>query len=589
MVQEENQKLQLENQKLIGAVDAKLSNLTLSLQPATLTSPSRAELGRVKWDACQSKLEGISATDESAVRLFTQQEHEALKKTYDSNPDCKENAWVALVTPRLMEMVDSVSNHQKCVVNSELIAWIRTAVNMSEHYQKPDLFVCDKVAFIAGIPPSITTKSVASARVAASFRRAGFLFGSCAWQLRDSVLCIFEGKVKITLHEAIGEIFPKMQNLLNNSSMAAQKCCLFDKDELYLLTFTSSGLFSSHRFRWTTPGSYQVLSDFICPPTLVEPTWLRTLRKLCSKFHVEPVMDGATFLGAGGTGKVFKVKDTGTPAVAVSVGSSSSSSSSFSTAGAAAAVSSFPAASPAAVALDSSPSSASASASSSSGRSTYALKLVDAPHYPSLQAEHSNLHEILSRPGSSSAAPTPCLPHSISALKSIRDDTQQLQGGGFMLTPVGACVSSEVEEHSPARSDSQAKAQAKKAAAMHVFVEIMDILLRLHRQDIVHGDPRLPNVIRTGDARQLVWIDLREAEMDDIEAIPGLKLQDLQKCVDSFIRHYSSRAVAVGQYAIEVFQSPWREAYLAAAAASAVSDSSQLWEQMWIAITEAQC
>jgi len=73
---------------------------------------------------------------------------------------------------------------------------------------------------------------------------------------------------------------------------------------IYLFTFTSTGLQSSQRIGWTSPGSLRTLLDFISPLGMVEPVWLRCLRQLCTLFNGQPVT-GAAFLGTGAHGKVF--------------------------------------------------------------------------------------------------------------------------------------------------------------------------------------------------------------------------------------------------------------------------------------------
>ena len=190
-----------------------------------LSSPSRAELGRSIWEACQSKAEGIN--EASRVRapapLLPADTHKALKAQYKAISGSKENVWVALLTPRLAELVASLSP-RKVLVNSALIGWIRTEAEGSDFFQKPDLFVCDPAAYLAGPRPRTTDKSSASTKFAASLRNDAFLFGSCAWPLRDAILCLVEAKVKIELHEAIGEVFSKAQNVLRGTTMASLKC-----------------------------------------------------------------------------------------------------------------------------------------------------------------------------------------------------------------------------------------------------------------------------------------------------------------------------------------------------------------------------
>ena len=56
-------------------------------------------------------------------------------------------------------------------------------------------------------------------------------------------------------------------------------------------------------------------------------------------------------------------------------------------------------------------------------------------------------------------------------------------------------------------------------------------LLLLYRMGEVHGDPRLPNLLRV-EERRLVWIDLRESEA--AESPSHAYELDVQKCAASF-------------------------------------------------------
>jgi len=293
-----------------------------------------------------------------------------------------------------MELVSAL-HPRKLLVNSELIGWVRTEAEISDFFQKPDLFVCDPVAYVAGARPRITDKSSVSSKYAASLRTDAFLFGSCAWPLRDAVLCLLEAKVKIELHEALGEVFSKAQNLLRGTTMASLKCCLFDMETMYLLVFTSTGLLSSQRFPLTALGSFQVVADFILSPAAVEPVWLRTMRQLCAAFDVVPVA-GSAFLGSGAHGKVFRVQ---------------------------------------------SPSSSSAASASLVEPPHFALKVVDRRHQDSLDAEHLKLQRLIT---THAAAAHGVVPTFVSpTVRHTADPSGVPLGSGLLLQPVGEWVWSE--------------------------------------------------------------------------------------------------------------------------------------------------
>ena len=454
-----------------------------------LSSPSRAELGRSIWEACQSKSEGIAEAvrHSSPTPFLSPEDHLALKAQYKLHSGSQENVWVALLTPRLMELVATLSPN-KVLVNSELIGWIRTEAEVKDFFQKPDLFVCDPVAFLRGEAPRTSDKSSASSKYAASLRTDAFLFGSCAWPLRDAVLCLFEAKVKIDLHEAIGEVFSKAQNLLRGTTMAALKCCLFDMEVMYLLSFTSTGLLSSQRFPLHAPGSFQAIANFVLPPSAVEPGWLRTTRQLCAAFNVAPVL-GAAFLGSGAHGKVFRVQS-------LSAAMPASSSAACLSASAASVVTTE-------------------SASSARPASTFALKVVDRRHQDSLDAEHLKLQRLLS----SAPSRLTCLPSFVSPVVShATDRSGEPLGSGLLLQPVGEWVWAQ----RPSNSQS-------------VFSEVLDALLQLHQFGVVHGDARLENLVRV-DGGRLVWIDFRECQIQAEQELQ--RWWDLRTCLQNFARHH---------------------------------------------------
>jgi hypothetical protein len=62
-----------------------------------------------------------------------------------------------------------------------------------------------------------------------------------------------------------------------------------------------------HGYFWTSPGSTEALLNFVRD---YPSSWVKVLRSLCSKLKVE-VIDCNSFLGQGGTGRVFQVRKIG--------------------------------------------------------------------------------------------------------------------------------------------------------------------------------------------------------------------------------------------------------------------------------------
>lgn len=483
----------------------------------SMSSPSTADLGRRVWDGCQLRADGIadSVSAMAPAAILAVATYEGLVNKFDANPGAqlpgtKEHVWVALVTPTLMQLLRA-HLRQKLLVNSELVPWIRTESNLPDYFQKPDLFICDEVAFLTGNRPLVKETSSASSKYADSLRDASFLFGSCAWPLRDAVHCLLEAKVKISLHDNIGEVFPKIQNLLRHSHRASQKCCLFDMHTIHLLTFTSTGLQSSHRFAWTAPGSVHTLIDFISPRGMLDPVWLHCLRHLCTQFHAHPVL-GQAFLGTGAHGKVFRVRRAEAAAAAVSSSSAAAAP---------------PSLLPSTLSSTSSPPSV-------ESLSTYALKIVDRVHLDSLDAERLKLHTILSRAklAGSAATAAAVLPTFVSDVKRVTTSDGDPVGAGLLLAPVGAPLSVWKDSTRPSNKAAQA-----------LLSDVFDALLQLHRAGITHGDARLENVVRVaqgggdGDGgSQVVWIDFRVSAIES--SIEEQQWWDFRSCLKSFFNHY---------------------------------------------------
>jgi hypothetical protein len=426
------------------------------------TSPSESERGSLLVKHCGRTQEQLPASAEPP--LLSVEEHASL---LSSLGEAKENAWVALVTPCLASVVaEAVPSY--VLANSELIQWIHTQAEQRDFYQKPDLFVCHRAAFLSAPRPTIKTKSASSTKQADALRADTFRFGSCAWPLRTAVLCLFEGKLTIRRHHDIGEVFPKTQNLLRGTPLAATKCCLFDKQQLLLLEYTPTGLLSMQSFAWTQSGSRAALTAFLRPT--LEPVWLRVLQGVSAQLRVTlPPSD--SYLGHGATGFVFRV---------------------------------FPEGAAAADAMN-----------------AVALKISrDASHIDSLELEVRKTSDLLQQQPLP-LTPRSVLPHSPSAVKLVLDvDASERLGAGFSFGPVGASVWSE-----------------RRSEAL--WSEVLDSLVTLHRSGVVHGDPRLPNLLRVPGRTQLVWIDFREAAAaaPAVDAEPKQAFQlDFQRCAASFFR-----------------------------------------------------
>ena len=309
---------------------------------SSLISPSNSEMGSQLLLSCKQE-EGI--TDSMLKEVL---ESEAMEYVSKSESDLswrerpilstneleqmqkelggsyEEAELVALMTPTLLEIVRKLPDQQQLLINSESLKWIHTSSNREEYFQKPDLFICHRSAFVEGSEPAgaaDAAQHAADIRATSTVGPKSYLFGRCVWQLREAVRCIIEAKrKKMTVNKAIGECFNKAQNLLRDSTRTFHKVMLFDANDIYLLKIQLGRIESYNKFKWTDNGSFVVLLNFFHMSSSEEPKWLSVLRSACSHFEVTLHPTNA-FLGQGATGRVFRVykSDTSTKPYALKV------------------------------------------------------------------------------------------------------------------------------------------------------------------------------------------------------------------------------------------------------------------------------
>ena len=276
----------------IFSLDVKTLNRLL----APAECPSHAQLGQdLLRDAVQ--ISGIDAPAGLAILSVADQ-----LQLVEQLADFNEDVMVALLTPILMRVCRD-ANSSCLLANSEKNKWIHTSSEMPVHFQAPDMHFSHIAALQPEKPPPGGTSK--SAVEATRLRDPLFVFAGCEWPLRDAVACLFEAKVRISLADNVGEIFPKVQNMLRGSDRVTLRVCLFDPNCLYLLVFSSRTLHSYHRIRWIDDGSMAVLVNFLRDAAL--PPWCRALDLLCHAHEVKLVRSGS-FLGAGACGFAFKVE-----------------------------------------------------------------------------------------------------------------------------------------------------------------------------------------------------------------------------------------------------------------------------------------
>ena len=325
-----------------------------------------------------------------------------------------EAAVVAFMTPLLNTLFAGLS----VIVNSESLAWLATGGAK----QKPDLFVCPKWVYDARKLDD------------SSGRRFGIISDTRLYDTAQILDC------KCTLAgAAFGELIIHMQHLNTFRDPKLSRGMLFGKNEFYLATVQGTSLVYRMVGQWSDRGAGAAIRNFF------EPLPWDGASGICNHlgFTVpEPTEQfPCAFLGAGGNGRVLRVKSPNGGDAALKV-------------------------------------------------SLIANRVV-------LRREF----ELLSHHNKSCGCTLVVQPVS----NFLQDD----EVCGYAMTPVGfSCV--------------------KRRELTDRFVSrVIDALYRLHAHNpvIVHGDPRLPNLIqRSQGANELFWIDFAGGSLPAY--LPGAAIKD---------------------------------------------------------------
>jgi hypothetical protein len=355
---------------------------------------------------------------------------------------CDEHEMIAFLTPHLTSLF---AKRDLVVVNSEELAWLRTSAD-SKFNQKPDMLVCH--------PAVYESKDATHARQHVTARRnVQFKFGVLGdWHLRDSVGAVLEGKKKID-NASFGEIinYGRLISVdLERPNMV--RVVVFDVTEFCLCSFKNGEFCKVVKCTWLQPGSLQLLTNFASD---LRSNWLTVLDAVCLKMKVVPV-EGNSFLGYGGTGRVFRV-----------------------------------------VKLANSPS----PSSLSSRNKEFALKIVLGSSLD-LQLEAEHLRNAKRRQGDND-----------NVVMGLEGDVVEVDGGaGLLLSDIGRGI-------------------PQKSAGEFVY-GVVAALVALHRRKIVHGDPRLPNIVQVG--KHLQWIDFRESRFQS--EVLSVYVSDMRVLAASFVQ-----------------------------------------------------
>ncbi|KAJ3004174.1 UNVERIFIED_CONTAM: hypothetical protein HDU68_005246, partial [Siphonaria sp. JEL0065] len=186
------------------------------------------------------------------------------------------------------------------VANSESLGWLAQGESTKTDL-RPDFNVSLKGLYCRKPEPTTTTKTehIENARELARSKGFVFHFGIPRRELYDMVT-ILESKLEFSDNESFGQVVQYLQHLPEGSSAV-----LFDKKRFWLIRTREKHVVSLiEEVNWGSGGSKIKFVDFVRTPSMN--VWGDLILAACRHYGVELVESDA-FLGAGATGRVFKV------------------------------------------------------------------------------------------------------------------------------------------------------------------------------------------------------------------------------------------------------------------------------------------
>lgn len=311
-----------------------------------------------------------------------------------------------------------------CVlVNSENFCWLddTTAPLPANLRLKPDLFMAPRIC--------VEVREGTQSQGSGDSYTFGRLAHRCL-QLDGFVCEVYEAKLNELTHKDFGE-------LVNYQRLIPGVCrgMLFNGRHFWLLATLHGREVHLVKGAWAAPGSASRIRRFFeeDPPRPRPQPLLPLLRHLLSALRVRPAPEsGMSFLGAGGSGRVFAVRFVEPHALATE---------------------------------------------------RMALKAVSCTADTHWALSLTREFAAMQRAAALGAPVVPIVPGSLRLLEPL--------GGGFLLSRCGTPFD----------------ATASRAACAAAF----DSLVQLHTRGVLHGDARLPNLLRLD--RAVAWVDLSSTEI----------------------------------------------------------------------------
>jgi hypothetical protein len=213
-----------------------------------------------------------------------------------------EHKLIVHFTPILDSIIQSV-NPALVIVNSEEYKWLEQHDLSKGHNLKPDLVVIYKGLHLLKPEPKPTNLQTYRHSTVTNYI---FQFGVPTWEFLDSIKVVVEWKSIISPMDRT-----VMYRYLLHLSFDAQNIVfvglLCDAVGFYLMECVFGDIRSIKHYSWTNSGSLNSLRDVFLF-NKGDGKWIILLNEVLNILPIRLVEDGA-FLGKGGFGRVFKVKE----------------------------------------------------------------------------------------------------------------------------------------------------------------------------------------------------------------------------------------------------------------------------------------
>jgi hypothetical protein len=393
------------------------------------------------------------------------------------------------------------------LMNSEKVKWIQFRLDGIKEKDSakfdlmPDFAACDPSLYTPEDAYETEKPLLIAARMKNLDSRFPIIYGGPYWSARDGIDVVFETKVNYGT-DGLGELLNYQAHICKNMENHTSKGVYMWRAGFMLVRVKHGHAESIKKSLWHTPGSYALFSNFVTSSDEY-PSWKVALKCLCHKRGLRLVDHG--FLGRGGRGLVFEVTEGAAAEATESKGGDDH------------------------VNAEDTP--------------RFALKIVvGSEKSEELQLEYDVIRTRLQSCTGSKTLPIVslplnhegCIPPAEEAVIRITNIFENNLSLGTV--PAAAYLMESVGKSAPCKSKDDRFA-------------IFWTLCVLHRDGIVHGDPRVQNIIQSNG--RLLWIDFMACHLADssvaykqdaiklLRSMYHLREDILSSSVENLVKNYS--------------------------------------------------